>query len=281
MGSTTNRVMLLIAQRPLTVAVAAVALAAVTVLFPVHVFAQPVSEAKPTIVLVHGAFAESSSWDKVTTRLLVKGYPVVAVANPLRSLKLDASYVASVVDAIKGPVILVGHSYGGSVITNTVTDRNHVRALIFVAGFAPDEGESTAALAGRFPGSTLGSALAPPVPLGDGGVDLYIAQKSFRAQFAADLPIAAAELMAVAQRPIAAAAIDEPVATPAWKTIPSWFVFGELDKNIPQAAQQFMAKRAGSKRTIVVKGASHVVMVSHPESVVTLIDDAATATTHQ
>jgi len=230
---------------------------------------------KPTIVLVHGAFAESSSWNGVLTQLHEKGYPTVAVANPLRGVKSDANYVASVLKSIEGPTVLVGHSYGGAVITNAVND--NVKARVYVAAFAPDTGETAIELSGRYPGSTLGPALAPPVAIPDGGQDLYIQQDKFHAQFAADVPVAAAQLMASTQRPITEAALKEASGTPAWKSTPSWFVYGDRDLNIPEAALSFMAERAKSKETIVVNGASHVVMVSHPDAVVRVIEHAATA----
>jgi len=147
-------------------------------------------DGKPTIVLVHGAFAESNSWNGVLTKLIAKGYPTIAAANPLRGVKSDANYVASILKSIKGPIVLVGHSYGGSVITNAVNDNKNVKALVYVAGFAPEMGETAADLSGRYPGSTLGPTLAPPVALPDGGKDLYIQQSKFHAQFAADVPVA-------------------------------------------------------------------------------------------
>ena len=137
---------------------------------------------KPTIVLVHGAFAESASWNGVIADLLARGYPVVAAANPLRGVSTDAAYVASVVASISGPVVLVGHSYGGTVITNAVRSNSNVRALVYVAAFAPDDGESSNDLAGRFPGSSLGAALAPDVTLPDGGKDHYIRQEKFHGE---------------------------------------------------------------------------------------------------
>lgn len=232
---------------------------------------------KPTVVLVHGAFAESSSWEGVVAQLLAKGYPVVAVANPLRGVRSDAAYVANVLDSIPGPVVLVGHSYGGNVITNAATGKANVKALVYVAGFAPDTGETAAGLSGKFPGSTLGPTLAPPVVLADGSKDLYIQQAKFQAQFAADVSAKQAAVMAATQRPITEAALNEPSGAPAWKSIPSWFIWGSLDKNIPPAAQQFVAQRAGAKRTVEVAGASHVVMTSRPELVTKLILEAANA----
>lgn len=237
--------------------------------------AAPPVRTKPTVVLVHGAFAESESWNPVISRLLSKGYPVVAAANPLRGVQNDAAYVTSILRSISGPIILVGHSYGGTVITNAAIP--NVKALVYVAGFAPEAGESAALLAGKFPGGTLGPTLAPPVLLANGSKDLYIRQDKFRAQFAADVPEAQAKLMAAGQRPITEAALNEPSAAPAWKKLPSWFYYGTLDNNIPRAAHAFMAKRAGAKRAVEINGASHVVMVTHPDGLVKLVDEAASS----
>lgn len=257
-----------------TISMATWSTAAMLAVLPVIVSAADQS-AKPTIVLVHGAFAGSSSWNGVVSGLLASGYPVVAVANPLRGLKSDASHVGSVLQTIQGPVILVGHSYGGSVISDPATAKSNVMALIYVAAIAPEVGETVSSLSGKFPGGTLGSTLAPEVLLADGSKDLYIVQEKFPAQFAADVPLAEARLMAVTQRPVTEAALNEPASTPSWKAIPSWFIYGSLDRNIPPAAHAFMAKRAGAKQTIEVKGASHVVMVSHPDALVKLISEAA------
>jgi pimeloyl-ACP methyl ester carboxylesterase len=231
-------------------------------------------ETKPTIVLVHGAFAESSSWNGVITNLINQGYPTVAAANPLRGVQNDADHISTVLNSIATPIVLVGHSYGGSVITNAVKSNHNVQALVYVAAFAPEIGESAADLSRRYPGSSLGSALSP-VKLHD-GTDLYIQQDRFWAQFAADLSEAQARLMAATQRPITEAALNEGAGAPAWKTIPSWFIYGDRDLNIPPAALAFMAERAGSQKTVVIPGASHVVMVSHPDEVAELIAMAAT-----
>jgi pimeloyl-ACP methyl ester carboxylesterase len=231
--------------------------------------------AKPTIILVHGAFAESSSWNPVINKLLGGGYRVIAVAIPLRGVKSDAAYLSSVMESVPGPLVLVGHSYGGEVISSAADPSGRVKALVYVSGVAQDIGETTDQVVGRFPGSTLGPALAPPVPLADGGKDLYIRQEKFHAQFAADLPAVDAAEMAVTQRPIAAAAFTEPAVAAAWKKIPSWFIYGSLDKNIPPAAHSFMAKRANARETIEIQGSSHVVMLSHPDDVVALITRAA------
>ena len=232
---------------------------------------------RPTIVLVHGAFAESGSWNGVIERLNKDGYTVVAASNPLRSVRRDAASVASVLRATTGTVVLVGHSYGGAVITDAAGQASNVKALVFVAAFAPETGETSAGLSGMFPGSTLGSTLAPPVVLPDGNKDLYIQRNLFPAQFAADVPAPQAALMAATQRPITEAALNEATVTPAWKTLPSWFIYGSADKNIPAAAHAFMAERAASQKTIVVPGASHVVMVSHPDAVAELIEEAASS----
>lgn len=234
--------------------------------------AQP---AKPTVVLVHGAFADSSSWNGVTRILQKDGYTVVAASNPLRTVSGDAAYVSAIVGSIEGPVVLVGHSYGGQVITNAAKGRDNVKSLVYVAAFAPDASEAAAELAGKFPGGTLGQALAAPVKLADGGVDLSIDQAKFRAQFAHDVPEEETTLMAAGQRPITEAALTEKSGEPAWKALPSYFIYGDGDKNIPAQALGFMAERAGSRHTVVVKGASHVVMVSQPQAVANLIEEAA------
>ena len=244
---------------------------------PMASAADAAGTAKPTVVLVHGAFADSSSWDGVTARLQADGYRVVGVANPLRSVKTDAAAVASVLQSVQGPVVLVGHSYGGAVITQAATGQANVKSLVYVAAFAPDAGENAFELTGRFPGSTLPPTLDKPVPLADGGVDLYIQQDKFPQQFAADVPHAKAVLMAAAQRPITEGALKEASDTPAWKSIPSYFVYGKADRNIPVQALSFMAQRAQSRHTVVVDGASHVVMVSHPKEVAALIEEAAGA----
>lgn len=176
-------------------------LGALALAMPLVASAQTSSAQRPTVVLVHGAFADSSSWNGVVTRLHAKGYVVVAAANELRSVKGDAASVASLVKSIHGPVVLVGHSYGGSVISVAATVLDNVKALVYVAAFAPEVGESAGELAGRFPGSSLGQALAPPVALPDGGKDLYIKQDRFHAQFAADVTAAQASLMAASSRP--------------------------------------------------------------------------------
>jgi pimeloyl-ACP methyl ester carboxylesterase len=233
------------------------------------------AELKPTVILVHGAFADATSWNGVAARLRKDGYTVIGAANPLRSVKGDAAVVTDIVKSVKGPVVLVGHSYGGAVISAAANGQANVKSLVYVAAFAPDQGETALELSGRYPGGTLGGALAAPVLTSDGGKDFYIQQDKFHQQFAADVPKAQAELMAVAQRPIAEAALTEAAGAPAWKQVPSYFIYGSGDKNIPAAALGFMAERAKSHRTVVVPGASHVVMTSHPAAVANVIEEAA------
>ncbi len=232
---------------------------------------------KPTIVLVHGAFAESASWNGVIAKLLKDGYKVVAAANPLRGVQYDAAHVSSVLSSIPGPVVLAGHSYAGTVITNAANGHSNVKALVYVDAFEPEAGETSAGLSNLYPGSSLGPALAAPVPLPDGSKDLYIDQAKFRHQFAADVPAPQAALMAATQRPIAQTALADPSGQPAWKTIPSWSIYGSADLNIPPKVLAFMADRAHSRRTVVVKGGSHVTLVSHPGAVAALIEEAAAA----
>lgn len=261
--------------RRLSALTAAIGFVANLLALPATASAQQTPKEKPTIVLVHGAFAESSSWNGVISKLNAGKFPVIAAANPLRGVRSDAAYVADIMRGVRGPVVLVGHSYGGSVISAAANQYHNVKALVFVAAFAPEAGETAVELSGRFPGSTLGPTLAPPIVLADGSKDLYIQQDKFHQQFAADVPSASARLMAAAQRPITEAALGEPAASPAWRNLPSWFVYGDADKNIPAAALAFMAQRASSVKTVVIKGGSHVVMVSHPDAVAKLIVDAA------
>lgn len=229
---------------------------------------------KPTIVLVHGAFAESASWNGVIQRLLDAGYPAVALANPLRGVRSDADYLRATLAGIDGDVVLVGHSYGGMVISNAANGVPSVKALVYVGAFAPDAGESAGDLAGRFPGGSLGETLKP-VKLPDGSVDLYIQQDKYHHQFAADSSAADAAVMAVTQRPITEAALGEASGEPAWKTLPSWFLFGSEDLNIPVAAHRFMAERAGSRRTVELAGGSHTVAIPEAAALVELIEEAA------
>jgi pimeloyl-ACP methyl ester carboxylesterase len=240
---------------------------------------------RSTIVLVHGAFAESASWDRVIEVLMHRdhrvvapthhdGHRVVAAPNPLRGLAADAASVTDLVRTLEGPIVLVGHSYGGAVISNVPADAGDITGLVYVAGFAPDAGESCNTLARRFPGSTLGDALQP-VSRTDGTTDLYIAQDRFHNQFCADVPATAAALMAETQRPVTQEALSEPSGERSlWHDVPSWFVFGNEDHNIPAALQHFMAERAGAQRSVAVPGGSHAIAVSHPDLTTQLILEA-------
>ncbi|MFE1325436.1 alpha/beta fold hydrolase [Streptomyces sp. NPDC058741] len=235
------------------------------------------SPAKPTVVLVHGAFAEASSWSSVIQRLQHDGYPVVATANPLRGLHSDAAYLRSVLDTVQGPVVLVGHSYGGSVITEAAAGDPDVKALVYIAAFIPDAGESAGELAGKFPGSTLGETLSTssyPLPDGGTGTELTIQQDRFHHQFAADVPATTAAIMAATQRPVSSLALEEKASQAAWKNIPSYALVAGQDYNIPAKAEQWMAERAGA-HTVTVDSASHAVAVSEPKAVTDLIRRAA------
>jgi pimeloyl-ACP methyl ester carboxylesterase len=234
---------------------------------------------KPTIVLVHGAFADASGWSDVITRLNAAGYPTIAPANPLRGLPVDVPYVQSVLANITGPIIMVGHSYGGEVITNAATGNANVKGLVYVAAFAPAEGEASGALAGMFPGSMLtpDNLLAwnyPKTDPSEAGVEGYIKPEVFRQVFAADLSVRTAAAMAATQRPADFASLQQPSGPPAWATIPSWFVVAKNDNAIPPATQRFEAERAKAVETIEVSS-SHVAMMSKPRQVAALIIDAA------
>jgi pimeloyl-ACP methyl ester carboxylesterase len=229
-----------------------------------------------TTVLVHGAFAESASWDRVIDPLVAEGHRVVAAANPLRSLSGDAAAVSDLVRSIEGPVVLVAHSYGGAVISNVDSDAGDIVGLVYANGFAPEPGEHCFQLAGMFPGSMLGEETARPVSRSDGTTDLYIAAESFHDIFCQDVSASQAALMAATQRPATQEALVEPSSErPLWKDVPSWFLIGEEDRIIPPALQRFMAKRAGAHRTIEIPGASHAAPVSHPDATAHLILEAA------
>ncbi|MFD4029155.1 alpha/beta fold hydrolase [Streptomyces sp. NPDC058637] len=256
---------------------AAVGLSVAAVTLPGTAGAAPHHAIRPTIVLEHGAFADASSWDGVVARLQRAGYPVVSAANPLRGPATDAAYLRSVLDHIDGPVVLVGHSYGGTVISQAAAGlEDKVKALVYIAAFLPDTGESSIGLTDKFPGSTLGQAVESvnyALPDGGQGADVYIKPEKFRSQFAADVPADRTRLMAAGQRPIAAAALEEKSTQAAWKTIPSWSLVTTEDRNIPVAAQRFMSTRAKARTTTI--DASHAVSVSRPEAVTRIVEQAA------
>jgi pimeloyl-ACP methyl ester carboxylesterase len=233
----------------------------------------------PTALLVHGAFADAASWSGVIAELQNHGIPVVAPPNPLRSLASDAAYIASVAAQIDGPVVLVGHSYGGAVITVAGTAENVV-GLVFVAAYVLEEGESLGELQGRFPDSPLGSSLKQatyPVEGGDPAVEVTIVPEAFPSVFAADVPADVTKVLAVAQRPLAAGAFTETASAAAWKTKPSWALVAAADQAINPEVERFGAKRAGAT-ILEVEGASHAVAVSQPRVVAELIRDAVRAT---
>jgi pimeloyl-ACP methyl ester carboxylesterase len=222
------------------------------------------------VVLVHGAFADASSWAGEVTRLQRLGYLVIAPANPLRGVASDSAYLASVLKNIQGPIVLVGHSYGGEIISEAARSNPQVKALVYIAAFIPDAGETAGALDA---GAALGPATTSVVPY-PGGNDLYIKQESFHSVFAADLPAAQAAEFFATQRPIDANALGETFqGAGAWHTIPSWAVVATQDNAIPPASELAMAKRANAHITQIK--ASHLVAVSHPDAVTNVILDAA------
>jgi pimeloyl-ACP methyl ester carboxylesterase len=226
---------------------------------------------KPTIVLVHGAFADASGFGAVTSRLQRRGYTVMAPANPLRGPASDAAYVASVMRTISGPIVLVGHSYGGAVISEAATQVSNVKALVYLDALALEAGESNFDIANRFPSKILPAVKPRPFPQADGsqGTDLYIDPARFRSVFAADVPARTVARMASAQRPLSLAAAQEKSTEPAWKTIHSWYLVGLQDQIFPADAQRFMAKRAGAHTTEI--DSSHASYISHPAEVTKLI----------
>jgi pimeloyl-ACP methyl ester carboxylesterase len=230
----------------------------------------------PTIVLVHGAFGDASSWRPVFDRLDADGHTVIAVPNPFRGVAADAAYLSAAIDQIDGPIVLVGHSYAGSVIT-VAGASDKVAGLVYVAGFAPAEGESIADLQARFPSLAMGNFLRPAT-LPDGAVELTVDPARFHDIFCADVPDADAAFMAHAQRPLLASAFEEPATAAAWRMKPSWAVFGTADQPIAPQLHRFSYDRAGSTVT-AVEGASHFVLLSRPDVVADVIHDAVQAST--
>jgi pimeloyl-ACP methyl ester carboxylesterase len=229
-------------------------------------------------VLVHGAFADASSWNGVITRLQAKGVPVTAPANPLRGIAFDAAYIASVFAQIDGPVVAVGHSYGGAVISNAATDAKNVVGLVYVAAFAPEEGETLGAAEAASKDSVLNSALVPrqyPTADGGSGTEFYIDPPKARDAFASDVSDQQAALIAAIQRPVSELAFSEPSGPPAWKDRPSWAVVATGDKAAGTDVVRSMAERAGA--TITEVDGSHVIMISQPEAVAEVILRAVTA----
>jgi len=233
---------------------------------------------KPTIVLVHGAFADASGWNAVTEQLQDDGYKVLAPPNPLRGVSADAAYMRSFLAQVKGPIVLVGHSYGGMVITNAATGNANVKALVYIAAFAPRQGDSVAGLSAMAPGALLGPATLDifnyPLPDGTVGQEGSIKPSAFREVFAADLPKKLTAVMAVSQRPASLVTLGEPSGPPAWASIPSYYMVASKDNAIGAENERIMAKRIKAK-TVEIKGASHVVFISHPKETTELILRAA------
>ena len=242
---------------------------------------QPGSASRPTIVLVHGDWADASSWNGVVQRLQDRGFTVVAPPNTLRGVSQDAPYLASYLASITGPIVLVAHSYGGFVMTNAATGNDNVKALVYIDAFAPAEGETPLDLIG---GTTtcLGETAFNPVPI-DGGIDLYLKWEAdgpypgYVRCFANGIDEDTAALLAAEQRPAAAAQNFEPSGPPAWDSIPSWALIGTRDHVIPESLQVEMYERAGAQTTSVKAG--HLSLISHPGAVVRLIRSAVQATT--
>ncbi len=263
--------------RKMRLAVAALGLLGV-IAVPSTVVAAPTghdtaSADKPTIVLEHGAWADGSSWSAVVTRLQRDGYTVDVPPNPLRGVGGDSAYLASYLATVPGPIVLVGHSYGGFVTTNAATGNANVKALVYVDAFIPAQGDTVSGLTAQFPGSQIVPTALSFVPSAGGVVDAYIAPASFRSVLANDLSAAQAAELAATQRPIAASTLGDVSGPPAWTSIPSWAVVGTQDHAIPPAAQEFMAERAHA--TVTTVDASHLSLISRPGTVTSVIEQAA------
>jgi pimeloyl-ACP methyl ester carboxylesterase len=241
---------------------------------------RPNQKPKPTIVLVHGGYADSSCWNQTIEELQHDGYTTIAGSNPLRGIPTDAPYIASLLDSISGPVVLVAHSMGGTVITNAAAGKSNVKALVYIAAFVPDVGETQGDLINKFPGSEV-LPVSVPVPYtkadGTTGTDLYLSPAG-QAAFAADISPDAFRVLQATQRPFDADSFIYPTQAAAWRTIPSWALVAGRDKAIPPECERFMYRRADARKIVEVRNSSHVAMISHPRIVADLIDDAAKAT---
>jgi pimeloyl-ACP methyl ester carboxylesterase len=231
------------------------------------------SAVKPTVVLEHGAWADGSSWDGVVTRLQKDGYTVDVPPNPLRGVDSDSAYLAGYLATVPGPIVLVGHSYGGFVTTNAATGDKNVKALVYVDAYIPAQGDTVNSLTSQFPGSQITPDALNFVPSPGGVTDVYIKPSLFHSILANDLPASQAAELAATQRPIAASALTEASGPPAWASIPSWAVIGTADHAIPPAAQEFMAGRAHASVTKI--NASHLSLISQPGEVTNVIEEAA------
>jgi pimeloyl-ACP methyl ester carboxylesterase len=237
------------------------------------------AKVKPTIVLVHGGYADSSCWNQTLSHLQGEGYSTICGANPLRGIPTDAPYIASLLDSIAGPVVLVGHSMGGTVITNAAAGKSNVKALVYISAFVPDVGETQGDLINKYPGSEV---LPVSVPVsytkadGTTGTDLYLSADG-QAAFCADISKSAFQLLHATQRPFDAASFTYPTTAAAWHTIPVWGLVAGRDKAIPPAAERWMYSRANARKVVEVPTSSHCAMLSHPQIVADLIEDAARA----
>jgi pimeloyl-ACP methyl ester carboxylesterase len=237
------------------------------------------AKVKPTIVLVHGGYADSSCWNQTLSHLQGEGYSTICGANPLRGIPTDAPYIASLLDSIAGPVVLVGHSMGGTVITNAAAGKSNVKALVYISAFVPDVGETQGDLITKYPGSEV---LPVSVPVsytkadGTTGTDLYLSADG-QAAFCADISKSAFQLLHATQRPFDAASFTYPTTAAAWHTIPVWGLVAGRDKAIPPAAERWMYSRANARKVVEVPTSSHCAMLSHPQIVADLIEDAARA----
>ena len=235
--------------------------------------------AKPTVVLVHGGYADSSCWNQTLSHLQCEGYATICGANPLRGIPTDAPYIASLLDSIAGPVVLVGHSMGGTVVTNAAAGKGNVKALVYIAAFVPDVGETQGELIDKYPGSEV---LPVSVPVtytkadGTTGTDLYLSADG-QAAFCADISKGAFQLLHATQRPFDAASFTYPTTAAAWHAIPVWGLVAGRDKAIPPAAERWMYSRANARKVVEVPTSSHCAMLSHPQIVADLIEDAARA----
>ncbi|WP_436772526.1 alpha/beta fold hydrolase [Yinghuangia sp. YIM S09857] len=237
------------------------------------------SAAPVTVVLVHGAFIDASAWYPVIGRLQAKRHRVISAATPLRGLPVDAAHLKSVLDRVDGPVVVVGHSYGGAVVTEAAAHAANVKALVYVAALVPDVGETAGELAFRYPGSELQPVLeqvSATAPDGTPRTDLYIKQESFGYVYAGDVPAALTRVSAAAQRPVSASALTDVTTSAAWRTLPSWNLVTTQDRILPPELQNFQAQRANSK--VLSIAASHLPMLSRPDAVANLITDAVRAT---
>ncbi|MFI5893431.1 alpha/beta fold hydrolase [Actinoplanes sp. NPDC051513] len=268
-------------KRRLTVGALVAVLLTVVGIVRAPAFASGGHGAKPTVVLVHGAWADASGWNGVVKRLQDDGYPVAAIPNELRSLSGDAANVRAYLQTIPGPIVLVGHSYGGAVITNAATGLPNVRALVYIDAFAPDQGEDATSLAGpdsalSVPDPTTVFTLIPPTLPPTPATDLYLKTPTFLTSFANGIPARDARILAATQRPATIGALGEPSGVPAWKTIRSWYLIGTKDLIIPPSVERTMGQRAGSD--ISYFDAGHLGLISDPQSVTRVIERAVKAT---